>query len=465
MNLPAKRIAIIGGGITGLAAAQRIVEQAPDADVTIYEASGRVGGVIRTTTQEGFAFEHSADSFIVSDELPWAGELCRKLDVELIPTVKRHRRALILKGDRFYPVPDGLQLLSVRKMSGIFATPLLSLRGKMRVALEPFVRAKRSDEEESLQEFTTRRLGREMFERIVQPLVAGIYTADPRKLSVAAALPQFVAQEQKYGSLARAAVAARSAIADRGARYSLFQSPREGMQSLINALEQRLAEVRVFRNQPVREIDCSEGAWWLRGTHGEPTPFDAVICATPAPTLGKLLTNVAGQLATKVEEIEHVSTAVVCMGYRRAQVSHPLNAFGCVIPAVEQRKILAVSFTNVKFPSRAPDDHILMRAFVGGALQEEFASLDDEPLLSIVRQELSELLGVKGDPITRKIVRWPQTTPQYHIGHTDRVQAVRRAVEALPGLEIAGNVYQGVGVPQCVRSGWDAADRVLRFID
>jgi oxygen-dependent protoporphyrinogen oxidase len=303
-----------------------------------------------------------------------------------------------------------------------------------------------------------------MFQRIIQPLVGGIYTADPQKLSVSAALPQFVSQEKKYGSLARAAAADLSAVSDRGARYSLFRSPRDGMQSLVTALEQHLPSLKIRKSTSIREIHQFENGWSLLDDNESSVEYDAVICATPASVTARLLEQCSSQLSTIVDSIEHVSTAVVCLGYHRSQVSHPLDAFGCVVPAIENRKILAVSFTNVKFPLRAPKDHILLRVFVGGALQEELANLDDEPMLAMVRHELADVLGVQGEPVTSKIIRWPQKTPQYHLGHLKRLDEIWRLVRDLHGFEIAGNAYRGVGIPQCVRSGWEAADRVFHSL-
>ena len=456
------RIAIIGGGITGLAAAQRINEKQPKARLELFEASSRLGGVIQTTDQDGFLFEHSADNFIVTDELPWARQLCEKLNVPLIPTNEQHRGALILRGKQFHPVPEGLQLLSVRQLFSLLKSPLLSWAGKLRVANELFVPRKTDDREESLQEFTTRRFGREMFERIVQPLVSGIYTADPAKLSISATLPQFVKQEEEFGSLIRAARAAQSDVKDRGARYSLFHAPEGGMQSMIDALQRCLPANAIHTNSKIKRLARAET--WQLSVDDREEEFDGVLCATSATRLSDLLAISSSELAVAVDAIEHASTAVVCLGYHRSQISHPLNAFGCIIPSIENKKLLAISFTSIKFPARAPRDHVLVRAFVGGALQPEVVNRPDDELLRLVQCELTELLGVSGEPVTSMIVRWPSTTPQYHLGHRQRVQDIERAVASLPSFELAGNAYYGIGIPQCIRSGWNAADRLIEAL-
>ena len=324
------KIAVIGGGITGLAAAYRLLEQAPSAKITLFEAADRLGGMIQTTHHDGFLIEHSADSFIVSEELPWAGELCQRIGLELIQTNAQHRGALILRGRQFHHVPAGLHLLSIQRMLPVLASPLLSWRGKLRLACEPLVPRRRATSEESLTDFATRRLGREMFERIVQPLVAGIYTADPDKLSVAAALPQFAAMEQQYGSLAWAAASRKKmtdkASSHRGARYSLFRAPRLGMQSLIDTLVEQLPSVKLRTGTHILVLQgCSDDRWTL--THGDGTTddFDAVILATSASAAAHLLKDVQPELAELVKGIELASAAVVCLGYRRDQVAHPLD--------------------------------------------------------------------------------------------------------------------------------------------
>lgn len=460
------RVAIIGGGITGLSAAQRIVDKSPATDVTIFESSNRLGGVVQSSLQDGFLFEHSADSFIVSEELPWAGELCQRLGVPLMETSEKYRGAQILRGKTFYPVPDGLQLMTVHSIASVFMSPLLSWRGKLRLAAEALVPPKRNDEDESLEQFAVRRFGREMFDRIIQPLVAGIYTADPAKLSLAAALPQYAALEKKYGTIARGAASNTANVKDKGARYSLFRSPVDGMESLITSLSNSLHGVSIRKSTAVVSLDRNEttsgnSSWLVRFADGSHEEFDAVICTVPVPKVAQIVSGLSSPLASATEGIECVSTAIVCLGYRREQVGHAMNTFGCVIPSKENRKLLAVSFTNVKFPSRAPEGHALLRAFVGGALQPELAELDDDSMLRIIKSELSELLGVRGDPITYKIVRWPRTTPQYHLGHVDRLKEIETQINLLPGFELAGNGYRGVGIPQCVRSGWQAADRLL----
>ena len=460
-----RRFAIIGGGISGLAAAQRVLERAPDAQISLFEASDRLGGLLQTTTEAGFVFEHSADNFICSDELPWAGELCQKIGLDTVGTSELHRGALILRGQRLYPVPQGLHLMLVYNPPALLRSPLLSLAGRIRAIGEPYVAPSTGEKDESLTEFATRRFGSEMFQRVVQPLVSGIYSADPDLLSMRAALPQFVGLERKHGSLRAAAKAdQRGTPHDRGARYALFRTPRGGMHTLIQTLEHHLHAVNFRKSTPVVELRREAQHWWVKSTDTE-EPFDRVIAATSASQFAKLAANVDARLSTTLDNIEHASTTVVCFGFERRQISHPLNAFGFVVPAVERRNILAASFTHVKFPARCREGQAIVRVFMGGALQPGMANLSDAESSKVALAEIIELLGVEGPPAAAEIFRWPQTTPQYNLGHDQQVSIIEHQVAAMDGLEFAGNAYHGIGVPQCVRSGWEAADRSLAVND
>lgn len=459
-------MAVVGGGISGLSAALRLTERCPDHEVTLLEKAPRVGGVIQSTRRDGYTLEHSADSFLVTEQLASAKQLCDQLGVETIPTDSQRRGAAILRDGTLHPVPEGLHLMSVRQLLPMMRSPLISWSGKLRVLAERFVAAKRDGKEESLGQFARRRYGQEVFERIIQPLVSGIYTADPEKLSMNAALPQFVKQEQQYGSLLRAAMHVKrdaNESADRGARYSLFRSPRDGMQSLLDALEHRLLEsnVTIRRNTSVETLSREGEQWQLSTGEGGIETYDGLVLALPmqaVPEVTKTLDPTLAQLAT---QIEHVGTAIICLGYRQDQVGVPLTCFGSVIPFVEARRILAISHTNVKFPARAPDGCVLLRVFVGGALQPEIAECDDKELLAIATEELGSILKVSGEPHLHQIIRWPNTTPQYTLGHKDRIQQILERIEALPAISMANNALAGVGVPQCIRGGWKAADDVV----
>lgn len=460
------RVAIVGGGVSALAAAHRMAELAPGLEVTLLEASDRLGGILETVELAGYLIERGPDMFTTKE--PWALELCRRIgfDRELIGVNPSHRQALVVKRGKLYPVPGGFSLMSPTRFWPIARTPLLSPAAKLRLALEPAIPRRRGDEDESLAEFARRRLGKQVYERLVQPVVGGIYTADPERLSMRAALSQFVEMEQRHGSLLRASWAARSRQSAEsrasGARYQLFVAPREGMSSLVQAISARLGNTQVRRNCRVTRLTREAEGWRLDTEDGAPWDlFQGVILACGARQAAELARQEAPQLASELAAIEHASTVVVARGYRRQQIAHPLNAFGVVTPLVEQRKSLAISFSSVKFAGRAPDGEVLLRVFIGGACQPELNDRPDEELRQIADQELAELLGIRGEPVVEKIVRWRNAMPQYHVGHLDRVNRIESLVNGTPALALACNALRGVGIPFCVRAGEAAAERIV----
>lgn len=461
---PPLPIAILGGGISGLAAAHRLTELLPGWPIKLYEASPMLGGVLHTEHSANYLIEHSADNFLT--RLPWAKELCERVGLasELLPTEASLRRALVVNRGQVVPVPEAFVLMSARKLWPVLSSPVLSLAGKLRLAMEPFI-AKRTDTtDESVASFARRRLGIEAFERLVQPLVAGIYTADPELLSMQATLPQFVEMEQKFGSLWRG-TRGQATGTDSGAQYSAFVAPRGGMGQLVDAIAERLPTGCVELSTPIERVEATEsGAWQLQTTSGEVIDASAVIVATPAPRAARLLSQVDEPLSTLLESIKLASTAIVVLGVERAQVATPIPGFGFVVPQVERRQIIAASFSSLKFPDRAPEGRLLIRVFIGGALQPELLDCNDTELVALARQELADLVGLSGEPDFTEVVRWPASMPQYHVRHLDRVEQIEQLTAQHPGLALAGNAYRGVGIPQCIRSGEQAAQQIADYL-
>jgi oxygen-dependent protoporphyrinogen oxidase len=467
-NVP-QRIAVIGGGIAGLAAANRLRELAPSVEVALFEAGPLLGGILRTERRGEFLLEHGADSFITN--LPFAVDLCQRIGFaeQLIPTNDAERRAFIVRRGKLLPVPEGFALMAPSRLWPVLASPILSPLGKLRLAYERFVPPRRDDCDESLGDFARRRLGREVFERLVQPLVGGIYTADPERLSLAATLPRFQEMERRYGSLTRGAKqqgdshGAHDALAS-GARYSLFTTPRAGLESLASAVAARLPAGVVRLNSPVTQLQRIENRWELTiagdSANQLHEQFDAVILAVPAPAAARLLAAVDPELTTELNGVPYASAAVVSLAYPRRQIAERLDGFGFVVPAIERRRILSVSFSSVKFPGRAPADVALFRVFIGGACQGELLAADDDDLGKLAQEELAQLMGISGAPILTAVARWPESMPQYHLGHLERVGRIEARVGQMPGLALAGNAYRGVGIPQVIHSGELSAERV-----
>lgn len=467
------RVVVIGAGLSGLVTTRRILELAKSlrrhVEVILLEAKDRIGGAIWTNHYEGFTLEGGADSFITNK--PWALELCRELELgdQLIGTDTKHRRSFVVRRGKLLPVPEGFVLMAPNRIGPILTTPTISWRGKLRMLMDLVIPRGTPDADESLASFVRRRLGREALDRLVQPLVGGIYTADPLDLSLSATLPQFQKMEQEHRSLILAGIRqARNTkavdLSASGARYGLFVTLKDGMGTLPRTLAESLPGGILRLSTPVRKITKQEsgsGGWRVELLNGAPIDADAVVVSTEAYSTARLLDGFDPELALHLRAIPYASSAVLNVAYRREQVAHPLDGFGVVVPRVENRDILAVSFTSVKFPSRAPLGTVLMRVFVGGATQPELFDYDDTAMRQMVRRELAELLGVKGDPLLEVIARHTRAMPQYTLGHMDRVRTIRRLQSRHSGLIIGGNAFDGVGVPDCVRAAGEAADATL----
>ncbi len=456
------RIVIIGGGISGLAAAHRVTELNKEAQVTLIEASDRLGGTIQTEHRDGFLIERGPDSFI--SEKPHAIALAKRLGIEsqLIQTNEEYRRSFIVREGHLRAVPEGFQLMAPSRMWPFITSDIFSIPGKVRMAADLLLPRKSANgsNDESLASFVRRRLGEEALTRMAQPMVGGIYTADPETLSLRATLPRFLDMEQKYRSLILAM--ARQGRAQKtgtsGARYSLFLSFDRGMQVLIDAVTRMNADLRV--NTQAQRLTYDQ-QWTITTDKGDQITADAVCLAVPAYVAASLLKATHEQLAQKLSQIKYASTATINFGYTRAAIAHPLNGFGFVVPFVEKRSLIACTFSSVKFSGRAPDARVLLRAFAGGALQPEIFGLDEAEISKRVEADLRELLGVSGDPLFVETAKWERSMPQYEVGHLDRVNEIERLASALPRLSLAGNAYRGAGIPDCIRSGEEAAESLL----
>ena len=507
-----KRVVIIGGGITGLAAAHRILERncesSKQVDLTLIEAGPRVGGIIQTEPRDGFLLERGPDSFI--SEKPAAVELVKRLGLEshLIETNENHRRSFVVRQGRLLPTPDGFHLLAPSQFWPFVRSGIFSWHGKARMALDlilprrklaPHAGCPRGDpalngaadrnNDESLAQFVRRRLGREALERMAQPMVGGIYTADPEQLSLQATMPRFLEMEREHRSLIRALRKQNRSPTVRegagivqgtsGARYSLFLSFDRGMQLLTDKLAERISDLKsqITDGGPSSEcsirvntaveslaLECEEGdetpKWKVRTNRGETIVADAVCLALPAYVGARLLRDIDQTLASELDGICYASSVTINLGYKREDIPHALDGFGFVVPFIEKRSLIACTFSSVKFPGRAPQGHALLRAFVGGALQPEIFYLSQDELLSRACADLRDLLGIEQPPLFAEVSKWERSMPQYHVGHLERVTRIRERVASLPGLTLAGNAYSGLGIPDCIRSGEAAADLV-----
>jgi oxygen-dependent protoporphyrinogen oxidase len=466
------KIIIIGGGASGLSAAFRLTELKKggrfDGDFILLEAQNRLGGIVKTTKRDGFLLEAGPDAFL--SEKPEVLELAKKLGIEneLLPTNEENRRSFLVRENKLRAVPEGFHLIAPANIEAFFKSEILSLRGKTRLANERFLPYTALENDESLADFVRRRFGEEALERIAQPMIGGIYTANPEKLSLRATQPRFLELEQQFGSVIKGLQEKskiqnpKSKIEASGARYSLFLSFRDGMQTLINALEKQIPEnaIRLGTNAETLRFDESQRLWKVE-TEQETFSAEAVILALPAHAAAELLKNQFPALSNELAEIEHASSATVNVAFRRDQIAHALDGFGFVVPFVEHRTLMACTFSSVKFPERAPENSVLLRAFVGGALQPEMFDLNDDKMLRGVLTDMHNLLGLKGEPLFAEIARWRHSMPQYAVGHLEKARKIKKFIAEIPAFQIATTAIEGVGLPDAVRHGNQAAENLL----
>ncbi len=432
------------------------------------EAGQRLGGVISTRRVDNFLLEDGPDGFIT--EKPWALELCTRLNLtaNLTSTQSAYRTVYVVHRGVLRPLPEGFFMLAPTRLWPVLRTRIFSWGGKARLACELFVPRRRETTDESLASFVRRRLGKEILERVAQPLVGGIYGADPEDLSLAATLPRFLEWERESGSIIRSMRREQSQRSANtrpasGARYSLFVTFQKGMQEIVDALVSRLPASALMLGKSAAALDLGRGAkkWQVITQEDERIQADGVILATPSYASAEIVSGLSPELSARLRDIPYTSAATLNLAYQREQIPHPLDAFGFVVPAVEKRSSIACTFSSVKYPGRAPEGSVLVRAFVGGALRASMLDRSDDEMKAAVQRDLAHLLGIKTPPLFHHTARYPRSLPTYRVGHLDLVQAIERALRDLPGLALAGSAYRGVGIPDCVHSGEEAAEKIV----
>lgn len=456
------RLVVVGAGIAGLAAALRLHERAPDRPLVVLDAASRVGGALHTERVEGQLVEAGAESFLT--EKPWAVALAERLGIadRLLSPAEGERRTLVVRNGRLRPLPPGFLLLAPTRAWPVLTSPVFSLTGKLRLGLDLVLPRGAAAPDESLASFTRRRFGREALERVVDPLVGGIYTADPERLSIHATLPRFPALERSHRSVilglrATTTGAARGAA---GARYGLFATHQDGMGAFAAAIAARLPADAVRLATSARRLE-RRGESWRIHTDGIVLDAAGVVVAVPAHRAAALLADADAALAGMLAEIEYASSATVTLVYRRDRLRASLPGFGFVVPHREGRDLIACTFLSRKYPSRSPANVEVVRAFVGGARRPEMATLPEDTLARRVRADLAALAGITATPSLVRVHRWERAMPQYVVGHLARVAAIEARATRLSGLALAGAAYHGVGIPDCIHSGEAAADRLV----
>jgi protoporphyrinogen/coproporphyrinogen III oxidase len=457
------RIAIIGGGISGLTAALALEEarRVGAVDYTLYESSPQLGGVLRTEHIHNCIVEAGPDSFIT--EKPWAADLCRTLGLgdQLIGSNDADRKTYILVNGRLVPMPDGLMFMVPTKILPTGFSPLFSWSTKLRMARELFHPPHAADSDESVASLVERHYGAEMVDRLADPLLSGVYGGEAASLSVRAVLPRFAEMERNHGSLGRAMLAARKKTtrANKPAP-PLFTSLKNGMQHLVETLVPRLNPASILVNTPVHSVEPRSGGWSvsadLKSDH-----FNALILAVPAHAAAKLLSNGSPELSAELAAIGYSSSITVALGYARDVRQSLPPGFGFLVPRSAGKQLLAATFVHNKFPHRAPDDRALLRCFFAGSNAEKVWPLSDDEIIAIVRNELQQILGLRAMPLFARVYKWKSAMAQYGVGHLERLARIHDLLQQSPSLALSGNGYRGIGVPDCVRSGSEAAKHLL----
>jgi oxygen-dependent protoporphyrinogen oxidase len=471
------RIAIIGGGVSGLSAAFTLEEKSQSGaqsetkiEYVLFEAAPRLGGVMVTDRADGCLIEAGPDSFLT--EKPWAADLCRKIGLgdQLIGSNDADRKTYIVLHkngrDQLVVMPDGLMFMVPTKILPTVLSPLFSLRTKMRMAAEWFHPPHKADADETVAQMVERHYGSEMVDLLADPLLSGVYGGEATDLSVRAVLPRFADMESKHGSLGRAMLRSRKEARRKMSTVPvtpakpLFTSLKDGMQQMVDALVTRLNKSSLKTSSPVQSVIRQNNGWTVSAGY-QTDHFDAVIIATPAHAAAAVLQAADGNLSRDLSEIRYSSSVTVTLGYdEKVRQSLP-PGFGFLVPRSAGRRMLAATFVHNKFPHRAPENRAIVRCFLGGARDEQILLSTEDDILRIVRKELRDIIALEAEPLFARVYKWKSAMAQYSVGHLERLQRIELLRQKLPGLALAGNGYSGIGVPDCVRSGSDAACKVL----
>ena len=459
-------VVIIGGGISGLSTAFAFLEACLQAgrkiDCTLIDSQHHWGGKIQTDYDQGFIIEGGPDSFLSIK--PWARDLCQQLGLsdQLINTNEEHNRTFCFTRGKLREIPQGLVSFIPTRVGSLFFSGLISWPGILRMGADWFIPPlRRSDYDESLASFFCRRVGQEAFDRLIEPLVAGIYAGDARELSVKATFPRFCEMEQKYGGLIKGVLAQRSASKSPPAvrKPSMFVTLRGGLGTMVEALIKKVDSKGAALRLGKQVIDlqmthANSNGYKVVLEDGETLSADRVVLATPAYVSSRLMKPHHESLSNLLDQIPYASTATVSLAYRTEDVTKSVRGFGFVIPRKEGKSLIASTWTSLKWPNRTQPSQTLIRCYVGGTGRETVLDCDDGALVSYVREELRTIVGMTHMPIYTKVFRWERSMPQYTCGHLDRVRKIREIQQSLKGLYLTGAAYEGIGIPDCIREGF-----------
>ncbi len=474
-----RHIVVVGGGITGLTAAWSLTEEARQAGIplacTVLEESTWWGGKIRTKRVDDLVLEAGPDSFL--SQKPWGLQLCDRLGLadRIIHTNEANKKTFVYSRGSLRELPEGLVVIVPTKIAPFVRSGIVSWAGVARMGMDLFTPVRQGGGDESIASFFTRRLGQEAYERVVEPLMAGIYAGDGRQLSLRATFPRFLDLEREHGSLIRGMLREREKI-QAGAKsgrpvHTMFVTLKGGLAELVETLVKRLATAGAHlrggvRVRSLRARTRGPACWTyeISLADGPPLYADAVILATPAFVTADLVRGLSPAAAELLGMIPYATTATVSLAYKTTDVAPWVRGFGFVVPRVEQRALLAATWTSLKWPDRAAAPHTLVRCYLGGVGRDQALGGDDTALLRVAREELRELAGLVGEPWYAEVNRWERGMPQYTIGHLTRFEEIKQQLKRFDGLYLAGAGYRGIGIPDCIRDGGDAASSAIRYL-
>lgn len=479
MAVSSKHVAIVGGGIAGLATAFALQERAAEAGIplacTLIESEREWGGKIVTHRVGDFLIEAGPDSFL--SQKPWALDLCAKLGLSdrLLNTNEFRKKTFVFSRGRLRELPEGLVVIVPAKLGPFLRSGLLSWSGIARMAMDLVLPARRTTGDESLASFFRRRLGREAFDRVIEPLMAGIYAGDAEQISLNATFPRFTEMEHRYGSLIRGMLAGRKAVAQSSRNGAptptMFVTLRDGLGDMVRTLVTRIREAGVTlmperRVTALRVRSSRLGVWTydVLLENGPVVSADAVVLATPAYATADLVRSLSPTAAGLLGTISYASTATISLAYGADEVGSSVRGFGFVVPRVEGRDLLAATWTSLKWSHRAPTSHVLIRCYVGGVGREAILKTDDKTLVRRVREELQSMAGIAAEPTYVEVNRWERGMPQYTLGHLERLETIQVSLSPYKGLYLTGAAYRGIGIPDCIRDGSETAGAVVRYL-
>ena len=471
--MSAKKIVIIGGGISGLATAYSLEERAKregkSVSITLLEKKNQIGGNILTERVGDFLIEGGPDCFL--SEKPWAIQLCERLGMgeSLLRTNDEYRKTYILWNGHLHELPEGVILMIPTEIFPLLKSNLITLSGKIRMGMELFIPKKESSDDESLSQFVCRRLGQEALDKIAAPLVAGVHAEDPDTMSVKSRFPRFVQMEEEYGSLIKGMIAKRREMRRAGSKgnkpkYTMFMTLKDGLSEMPATIVQNLKMTKILTNREVADVDKRD-IFKISLKNGEVLDADTVVFATPSYETARLLTGINDSISALLSKIPYTSTATVSLAFKKESISNPMNGFGFLVPRQEKRRITGATWVSRKFSDRSPDDSVLIRCFIGGSHNEKLVFLNDKDMIEMVKGELRDIMGITSEPLLTRIYRWEKAMPQYTIGHEERLSALNQKLSEYPGMFLTGSSYRGSGISECIKDGQLTAESVLKYLN